>query len=141
MAQRLAKLGYTRRHLRKRAVAVQVAFAASPLTIASREGPVQAQPGDAIITGLAGERWRVSAASFAQHYQPQAPLHAGQDGVYTSVPALAAGHRVMQAFSVRLADGVSVLRGRPGDWLLEYGDGAFGVVSSELFDLYYEAQQ
>jgi hypothetical protein len=43
-----------------------------------------------------------------------------------------------QAFEVLLADGESKLAGRAGDWLVDYGDGSLGIVSSRVFDSTYE---
>jgi hypothetical protein len=42
------------------------------------------------------------------------------------------------AFEVALADGVSRLRGQPGDWLVDYGDGSLGIVSPAIFAATYE---
>ena len=42
------------------------------------------------------------------------------------------------SFEVLLADGISRLRGRPGDWLVDYGDGSLGVVSQAIFAQTYE---
>jgi hypothetical protein len=39
---------------------------------------------------------------------------------------------------VLLADGVSRLNGRPGDWLVDYGDGSLGVVSPAIFAVTYD---
>jgi hypothetical protein len=39
---------------------------------------------------------------------------------------------------VVLADGISRLKGRPGDWLVDYGDGSLGVVSPEIFSSTYQ---
>ena len=37
-----------------------------------------------------------------------------------------------------LADGVSRLSGRPGEWLGDYGDGSLGIVSQPIFATTYE---
>jgi hypothetical protein len=42
------------------------------------------------------------------------------------------------AFEVLLADGMSRLRGQPGDWLVDYGDGSLGIVSRAIFATTYE---
>ena len=38
-----------------------------------------------------------------------------------------------QLFDVLLADGVSRLNGRAGEWLVDYGDGSLGIVSEAIF--------
>jgi hypothetical protein len=43
-----------------------------------------------------------------------------------------------EGFEVILADGASRLRGRAGDWLVDYGDGSLGIVSASIFDTTYE---
>jgi len=42
------------------------------------------------------------------------------------------------AFEALLADGVSRLKGQPGDWLVDYGDGSLGIVSQAIFATTYE---
>jgi hypothetical protein len=42
-----------------------------------------------------------------------------------------------EAFEVLLADGESLLEGRPGDWLVDYGDGSLGIVSQAAFATTY----
>jgi hypothetical protein len=42
------------------------------------------------------------------------------------------------AFEVLLADGVSRLSGRAGEWLVDYGDGSLGIVSEAIFANTYE---
>jgi len=43
-----------------------------------------------------------------------------------------------EAFEVLLADGVSRLSGRAGEWLVDYGDGSLGIVSQSIFATTYE---
>jgi hypothetical protein len=43
-----------------------------------------------------------------------------------------------EGFQVVLADGISKLKGRAGDWLVDYGDGSLGIVSPEIFTTTYE---
>jgi len=43
-----------------------------------------------------------------------------------------------EAFEVLLADGVSRSSGRPGEWLVDYGDGSLGIVSQPIFATTYE---
>ena len=50
------------------------------------KGVVHARPGDAIVTGTAGEHWRVSRARFADKYRPVPPTVAGEAGRYVSLP-------------------------------------------------------
>jgi hypothetical protein len=43
-----------------------------------------------------------------------------------------------EPFEVLLADGVSRLSGRAGEWLVDYGDGSLGIVSRPIFATTYE---
>jgi PGDYG protein len=117
---------------------IEVCFASGPCTVMSREGAVHAQPGDAIITGIAGEHWRVSRAHFSEKYRPVPPTVAGESGRYASLPNRIIAVPMTEAFEVLLGDGVSRLHGLPGDWLVDYGDGSLGVVSAAIFAVTYD---
>jgi hypothetical protein len=123
---------------RKRQRQVQIRFTASACTVQTREGLVEARPGDAIVTGIAGEHWRVSRAHFAAKYRAVPPTLDGLDGVYASLPARILAVSMSEEFAVLLADGRSTLNGQPGDWLVDYGDGSLGIVSQSIFPTTYE---
>lgn len=117
---------------------VQVRFAPAPCTVQTNEGTVQARKGDAILTGINGEHWRVSQMRFGDKYRPAPSTVAGEDGAYISLPNRVFAVPMTEEFEVVLADGESKLHGRAGDWLVDYGDGSLGVVSSKVFDQTYE---
>jgi hypothetical protein len=112
---------------------IDVRFTPVECTIHTPEGVVHARPGDAIITGTAGEHWRVSRARFADKYRPVPPTVAGEAGRYVSLPNRILAVPMSESFEVLLADGVSRLAGRPGEWLVDYGDGSLGIVSEAIF--------
>jgi hypothetical protein len=112
---------------------IDVRFTSVECTVETPEGVVHARPGDAIITGTAGEHWRVSRARFADKYRPVPPTVAGEAGRYVSLPNRILAVPMSESFEVLLADGVSRLRGRPGEWLVDYGDGSLGIVSEDIF--------
>jgi hypothetical protein len=128
------------RHVRARKFEreVQVQFAPEACTVQTPEGLVHAQPGDAILTGIAGERWRVSQARFGEKYVPVPPTRSGEPGTYLSLPNRILALQMTTPFEVLLADGVSMLTGKPSDWLVDYGDGSLGVVSQAIFQTTYE---
>lgn len=117
---------------------VRVCFATTNATVKTAEGVVHAKPGDALITGPGGENWRVSRAHFAGKYRPVPPTTLGQSGTYISLPYRILAVHMPAAFDVWLADGLSCLHGRPGDWLTDYGDGSLGVVAESIFAKTYE---
>ena len=123
---------------RKRPGEVQVEFASSGCTVQSPEGMVQARPGDAIVTGALGERWVVPSEHFAQKYRAVPPTVDGADGRYGSLPYSIMAVPMSGEFEVLLVDGASRLRGQPGDWLIDYGDGSFGIVSQAIFPTTYD---
>ena len=117
---------------------ITVRFTPIACTVQTSEGVVHAMPGDAIITGTAGEHWRVSRARFPDKYRPVPPTVAGEAGQYVSLPNRIMAVPMTGAFEVLLADGVSRLRGAPGEWLVDYGDGSLGIVSEAIFANTYE---
>lgn len=123
---------------RKRACEVQVEFTPVGCLVQTAEGPVHARPGDAIVTGTAGERWSMSPARFAAVYRPVSPTLAGEPGTYVSLPNRVIAVPMPGAFEVLLVDGRSRLRGKRGDWLVDYGDGGLGIVSKAIFATTYE---
>ncbi|HEY6482432.1 MAG TPA: PGDYG domain-containing protein [Steroidobacteraceae bacterium] len=123
---------------RKLAKEIQVRFASSDSPVHTAEGVVHAKPGDAIITGTSGEHWRVSSAHFPSKYEPVPPTRCGDPGTYRSKRYRILALPMEQPFEVILADGVSRLSGRPGDWLVDYGDGSLGIVSPAIFATTYE---
>lgn len=117
---------------------VDVTFAAAACTVETREGVVHANLGDAIVTGNGGERWRVSHRHFHDKYRPVTPTVMGEPGTYISLPYRILALHMTQAFDVWLADGMSCLKGRAGDWLVDYGDGSLGVVAESIFATTYQ---
>lgn len=117
---------------------VRVRFAPEACTVQTPEGLVHARAGDAILTGTAGEHWRVSQARFPHKYRPVPPLVAGEPGSYMSLRNRILALQMREPFEVVLADGISHLTGRAGDWLVDYGDGSLGIVTQAIFATTYE---
>jgi hypothetical protein len=117
---------------------VQVRFTPEACRVQTPEGVVHAQPGDAILTGIAGEQWRVSRAHFAEKYRPKPPTQSGHAGTYLSLRNRILALQMREPFEVQLADGQSTLTGRASDWLVDYGDGSLGIVSQAIFATTYE---
>jgi hypothetical protein len=122
---------------RKRERSVQVRFALADEIIKTREGPVKAHAGDAIVTGGAGEQWPMPPQTFAARYRPQAPLAAGEPGTYLSLPIEVLAVRIRTAFTVDLPDDQRLL-GKAGDWLVSYEDGSLAIVAAKIFPMTYD---
>jgi hypothetical protein len=117
---------------------IRVRFAPAACTVHTPEGLVHAKAGDAIVTGTAGETWRVSQARFPHKYRPVPPVLAGEPGAYMSLRNRILALQMQEPFEVVLADGISHLTGRAGDWLVDYGDGSLGIVTQPIFATTYE---
>jgi PGDYG protein len=117
---------------------VTVRFTPLACTVQTPEGTVHAQPGDAILCGPGGEQWRVSKAHFDNKYRAVPPTVAGDMGRYLSLRNRVLALQMAEPFDVLLADGLSRLVGRPGDWLVDYGDGSLGIVAAGVFSSTYE---
>jgi len=116
---------------------VQVEFAAAPGTLGSAVGPNRYRPGDALITGSTGDRWCVSRERFDAKYEPLAPTSPGGAGSYRNRPAPVLAKQMHCEFSVSRAAGGDVLRGAPGDWLVQYAPGDHGIVERSRFEHVY----
>ena len=126
------------RRARKRAIDVEVQFAAAPGVLTTREGDVRYATGDALLTAAAGDRWPVSRAYFDAAYEPIAPLHAGADGRYRKRPVVVLAKQMSAPFTIALPDGRGTLRGRRGDWLVQYAPGDCAVVAQGIFAATYD---
>jgi len=123
---------------RKLAGEVQVQFASAADTVGTPEGIVHTRSGDAIVTGATGDRWVIPREHFAGKYRAVPPIVDGQPGRYVSLPNSIMALPMSAPFEVLLADGVSRLQGQAGHWLVDYGDGSFGIVSPPIFATTYE---
>lgn len=116
---------------------VQVAFATTAGELSSREGPNRYAAGDAIITGATGDRWSVSRERFEARYQPLGIAAMGRDGPYVNRPIPVLARRMAHAFRMARSAGGDLLQGKPGDWLLQYAPGDYGVVEQGRFAQVY----
>lgn len=100
--------------------------------VETREGPVLAQDGDAIITGSQGERYPVPSAVFGKTYRKVPDslqcVRLAKIVKVTCEPV---------AFEVTTPQG-AVLRGKAGDYRVEYAPGDQAVVSASVFHTLYD---
>ena len=121
----------------KQAVPVKAVFAREDGVCKTLEGDVRYRPGDAILTGHAGESWPVKRQAFLESYRPDAPTTSGEDGVYRKTPSLTLALRLGHEVVVKVGWQADLLRGRIGDWLLLYENGESGVVRDDIFRATY----
>jgi hypothetical protein len=119
--------------VRKRPEPLEVCFATADGVCETLEGPVRYRAGDAILTGIQGERWPVKRDLFLASYEPVPPTVAEDDGIYRKIPSEALALRLDRSVLVPVGWQDEPLQGRPGDWLLRYADGSNGVVQDEIF--------
>jgi len=117
---------------RKKPIAVPVVFASRDGVLRTVEGPVAYRAGDALMTGVKGERWPVRRDEFAERYVPAGGQAMFVDGDYLKRPVVVDAERMDAPFSVSLGDG-NVLAGQAGDWLITGTDGEQWVVAGDVF--------
>lgn len=126
------------RRARRRPVTLEVRFADRAGVMQTLEGPVRYRAGAALVSGTRGERWPVERAPFERHYEPAPGTAAGCDGRYRRRPGVVLARRLDAEIEVPVGAEGDRLRGRPGDWLLQYAPGEYGVVAPGIFADTYE---
>ena len=134
----LSVAGVRWQHARRRPLVFEVAFAQEKILIDTLEGFVRAEAGDAVVTGVRGERWPVSSTRFAELYEPVLMTRMGEDGRYRRRAGMVRTTRLTQPLSLFLPDEHGALSGSAGDWLVQHTDGSFGIVADDIFERTYE---
>ena len=124
--------------VRKRPVAMDVVFASTSGTTTTREGMVQHAAGDAILTGLEGETWPIRRPVFLATYEAIAPTQPGEPGRYVKRPVEVLALELQAPASVAVGWQRDPLVGGPGDWLVQYALGEYGIVSCSVFTATYD---
>jgi PGDYG protein len=117
----------------KRAVPVAVAFATRDGVCETLEGSVRCRAGDAILVGACGERWPVRRELFVSTYSPIPQTNMGNDGVYFKRPSVTFALRIKKRIAVPAGWQSDLLDCNPGNWLLRYPDGTYGVLQDAIF--------
>lgn len=124
----LANNPAARRYLKTATVLAE--FANNSGVVQTLEGAVPYVTGDALLTGIDGERWPVARAKFDAMYEP-APDQPGHWRKRNNT--LVYAMQRAEAFTVDNQDGKAILVGQPGDWLVEYSHGDQAVVADAIF--------
>lgn len=124
--------------VRKLPVAVQVRWMHEDGVCATLEGDVRYRAGDPLLTGVRGEQWTMPAAAFARAYDAADGTAYGSDGRYRKKPLAVWALRLAAPASVAAGGQRDLLQGQPGDWLVQYGPGDFGIVAADIFAATYE---
>ena len=118
--------------VQKKAIPLQFRIAEQPETVQTLEGAVEAPAGAYIMTGTKGENWPIPADKFKETYDIIDKQHAAKKPI--PVPA----KQMDQNFFVTVSWSPDKLQGKPGDWLVQYGPGDYGVVEAGIFDETYD---
>jgi len=110
----------------KKPIPLNFRFAEEEETIETKEGPVVAPPGAAIMTGTEGEQWPIPIESFEQTYDVLEGVAAKKD-----IPVFA--KEMIEPFQVKVSWSDDLLQGEAGDYLVQYGPGDYGVVGRKIF--------
>jgi hypothetical protein len=116
---------------------VDVTFALLDGELLSPEGPNRYRAGDALITGSTGTRWSVARDRFEAKYQPLSPVSGRVGGRYKARPIPVLARQIAEPFTAARSSGGDLLHGNPGDWLLQYGPGDFGIARHDRFARVY----
>lgn len=116
---------------------VGVEFAAAAGLLVSRVGPNHYQAGDALVSGMDGDRWCVSRDRFDLKYEPLPGLAHGQPGRYQNRLAPVLARQMAEPFRCERSAGGDWLQGNAGDWLLQYAPGDHGVAAQARFAQVY----
>jgi phosphoglycolate phosphatase len=123
----------------KQDIPVKVIFSEKAGVLETLEGKVAYENGDALLTGVDGESWTVSRHSFEERYEPDGDIIMGENGIYRPVPKSVWAAQGHEAFTIVLPGEKGSLIGKPGDWLVHYGPGEYGIVDVEIFKTRYRA--
>jgi len=116
---------------------VEVEFARESGSLQSREGKNSYATSDALITGSTGDRWSVTRDRFDAKYTALAPTLPGEAGRYANIPQPVMAQQMLQSFSIERQAGGDIIHGKPGDWLLQYAPGDYGIVEAAKFAKVY----
>lgn len=97
--------------------------------VQTKEGPVQAFKGDAILTGTQGENWPINKDKFAETYDVN-------DGVCSKKALPVSAFVIDSEFKVKASWGL--LEGKANDLVVKYGDNDYGVVDRDIFNETYD---
>jgi hypothetical protein len=115
----------------KRPIPLEFRVTEEDETIETKEGPVNAKAGAAVMTGTEGEQWPIPREKFEQTYDVLEPGVAAKK----NIPVFA--KEMSEPFQVKVSWSDDLLRGEPGDYLVQYGPGDYGVVGREIFKKTY----
>lgn len=122
----------------KKPIPAQVKFARQAGTLETLEGPVAFGEGDALMTGVKGERWPIRRPRFEETYAPVPPTRMGENGRYLKKPKPVTARQTTIDETIDLGGDRGVLQAKPGDWIVTADDGRRWVVANDIFLATYQ---
>ena len=119
------------------AVLVKVAFADQAQDIQTLEGPVTCKAGDAIVTGVHGERWPIERLRFLATYEAADGVVMFQPGFYRRKPTVVTARQLLAPMTIELSGARGALAAKAGDWLIHGGEGDQWIVADLIFQKTY----
>jgi hypothetical protein len=118
----------------KKPVRVMFEILTNDLTVETLEGKVSAGPGQVLMTGVRGEQYPMPIASFLRDYEY--PLHFV--GTCTKKMKIIEAVVLTSPTEVKVSWSGDTLKGKPGDYLVTYGDNDQAIVEKSIFEETYE---
>lgn len=123
----------------KKPIPVQVEFATSAGNLPTLEGRVAYESGDALVTGVAGERWPIRRERFERTYRAcDAGGAMGRNGRFMRQPALVQARQTENPVRIPLEGNLGILLAKAGDWIVTGPDGETWPVANGIFQESYE---
>ena len=132
------KLSLRKAEYRSRPVELSVEISDRAQNIDTLEGLVLCQAGDAIVTGVKGERYPVPADKFRHKFKPLRDTVPNTSGRYTKSSKVVKAAQLHGSMNVPLVGERGVLEGKPGDWCVWYSETDFAIVAGNIFPALYE---
>lgn len=121
----------------KKPIAQRVEFARIDGVLQTMEGNVAYKIGDAIVTGVLGERWPVRREVFDKTYEACEGATFGETGLFRKKKIPVSANQTSMPQQVEISGG-QILHASSGDWIVQDDNGKRWVVSKEVFEKSYE---
>ena len=119
--------------VQKKAIPLGFRIATLSEVIYTKEGPIKAPKGSYIMTGTRGENWPIPAKKFKKTYNIDK-----KNNTASKKPIPVKGKQMKKCFFATVSWNKDKLNGRPGDWLIKYGPGDYGIVKKKIFNETYD---
>lgn len=135
----LENLALRKASYRTRPVEVTVKFSDREQIIDTLEGPVVCHAGDAIVTGVRGERHPHPVDKFDSKYEPFQGDESHSNGRFTKRIKAVQAAQLHDSLDIELSNGRGALHGKSGDWCVWYNPTDLSIVARDIFPELYES--